>query len=212
MSFDAPLLSFTVLAILLAIAPGADTALVMKNALTRGRLAGMLTTVGICLGCLVHAVASSLGLSLILAQSAQVFTLVKLVGSAYLIWIGIQTLRNSGAAAGESAPPGPGRATPERRSFAEGLLTNLLNPKVALFYLLVLPQFVRVQDDVLQRSLLLASIHIAAGTVWLSGVVLAVDRLRGVLGRRRVRLFTERLLGVALTALGVRLAFARPQS
>ena len=156
------LLVFTGIAAILTITPGADTALVTKNAISRGRSAGFATTFGIALGCLVHSVASALGLSAILAQSAEAYQLVKMVGAVYLIYIGIQSLWGAWrSGSSPSSPVATASPTSTRRSFTEGLFTNLLNPKVALFYLTFLPQFVKPGANVLQQSVLLACIHIA---------------------------------------------------
>ncbi|MBI1790048.1 MAG: LysE family translocator [Acidobacteria bacterium] len=200
---DPQLVAFIGIAALLTITPGADTALVTKNAITRGRPAAFRTTLGICLGCLVHSVGSALGLSAILASSARAFEIVKWMGAAYLAWIGIQGLMASGAA----RPAVEARAS--RASFAEGLFTNLLNPKVALFYLTFLPQFIGPGEPVLQKSVLLASIHILMGLVWLTLVAHFLTSLGGALGRPAVRRRIEQVTGALLVALGVRLALAR---
>ncbi|MEO6529121.1 MAG: LysE family translocator, partial [Gemmatimonadaceae bacterium] len=155
----ASLLAFIPVALLLAIIPGADTALVTKNALTRGVRGAQWTIVGICVGCLLHATASALGLSAILATSARAYETVKLVGAAYLIWIGIAAIRGATApvtASSEAGSPSSRGAHP----FVQGFLTNVLNPKVALFYLTFLPQFIPAGAPVLRTSLLLAGIHI----------------------------------------------------
>src|SRR5437899_3038961 len=142
--FDPQLIAFTVVAGVVTIIPGADMALVAHSVLTRGRRAGYVTSVGVCTGLWVHAVASALGLSAILMTSAALFSAVKLAGALYLVALGVLSIRR--ALGPSPAPPtvAPGRtARDARRAFAPGLLSNLLNPKVALFYLTLLPQFVR---------------------------------------------------------------------
>lgn len=208
MSVDPRLYAFIGVAALLTIMPGADMALVTKNVLTVGRKRAMLTIVGICAGCVIHATASALGLSAILATSATAFNVVKTLGAGYLIWIGIQSIRESRQTAA------PARATEESPRarlgpFLQGFLTNILNPKVAVFYLTFLPQFISPGEPVLRRSLLLASVHIAMGFIWLTAYAWFIDRVGAVLTRPRVKMWLERVTGGLLIALGARLAWER---
>lgn len=154
----------------------------------------------------MHATASALGLSLILATSAEAFTVVKFVGAAYLAYLGIRTIRDSLRPAADVAVAG-GRARTDRAAFAQGWLSNVLNPKVALFYLTFLPQFISPGDNVLTKSLLLAAIHAVLGLVWLPLYAYAIDRVGAVV--RGARRWLERLSGAALIGLGVRLALER---
>jgi len=207
-SVDPRLYAFIGVAALLTIMPGADMALVTKNVLAVGRRRAMLTIVGICAGCVIHATASALGLSAILATSATAFNVVKTLGAGYLIWIGVQSIResrNAAVAAPSSEPSKRARLGP----FLQGFLTNLLNPKVAVFYLTFLPQFISPGEAVLKRSLLLASIHIAMGFVWLTAYAWFIDRVGAVLTRPRVKMGLERVTGGLLIALGARLAWER---
>ncbi|HET8549053.1 MAG TPA: LysE family translocator [Bryobacteraceae bacterium] len=197
------ILLFTTIALVLTITPGADMALVTRNALARGYRAALSTSFGIAAGCLVHATASSAGLSIILAQSAAAFDTVKLIGAAYLVWIGVQSFRQTAQTPVQAAVVGHGR------SFIEGLFTNILNPKVALFYLTFLPQFIRPGDPVLLKSVLLGSIHIVMGLTWLALYAGFVTRLSGVLSRGSARRWLERTTGAVLIGLGVRLAVER---
>ena len=154
-SVDPRLYAFIGVAAILTILPGADMALVTRNVLAVGRRRAMLTIAGICAGCVIHATASALGLSAILATSATAFNVVKTLGAGYLIWIGIQSIRDAGP------PPRRWRRQSSTRRarlgpFLQGFLTNILNPKVAVFYLTFLPQFISPGEPVLRRSLLLA--------------------------------------------------------
>lgn len=208
MIVDPRLYAFIGVAALLTIIPGADMALVTKNVLMVGRTRATLTIVGICAGCVVHATASALGLSAILATSATAFNVVKTLGAGYLIWIGIQSIRDSRSSV---APIQSNEASKRARfgPFLQGFLTNILNPKVAVFYLTFLPQFVSPGDPVLERSLLLASIHIAMGFVWLTAYAWFIDRVGAVLTRPRVKMWLEGVTGGLLIALGARLAWER---
>lgn len=210
---DSQLIAFAGLALALTLTPGADTALVTKNAVAHGRRAAYFSIFGISLGVSVHATASALGLSAIISQSALAFEVVKWLGAGYLVFVGIQTIRGEGKHA--PVDDGPGAATVgsarqgAKGAFWQGLLTNLLNPKVALFYLTLLPQFISPGDPVLQRSLMLAGIHIGMGLTWLSAYAYFISRLAATMARPSVKRGVERVTGVLLVGLGLRLALER---
>jgi threonine/homoserine/homoserine lactone efflux protein len=182
-------------------------ALVMRNTLAGGRGAGFATSLGTCSGLVVHATAAALGLSAVLLASSRAFTAVKLIGAAYLVFLGVRTLLHAGR---ERRSAGAGaRATSAWTAFRQGVLTNVLNPKIAVFFLSLLPQFVDAGDGFVGRAFLLAAIFIAIGLVWLTAYTLALDALGGVLARPRVRRTIETVTGGVLVGLGVRLALAR---
>lgn len=198
---------FATLAIVLTLTPGADTALTVRSTLARGRTAALLTVAGICLGCLLHATASAFGLSLLLSQSAAAFETVKIAGAAYLAWLGFQSLR--AAFRGQGSMMFSATEQPQRRawvSFSEGLFTNLLNPKMPLFYLTLLPQFVTTDGGVFAQSMLFGSIHAVTGFVYLGGCALFLDKVSGVILKDRFRQRLEAVTGVVLMSLGVRMA------
>ena len=233
----ASLLAFIPVALLLTLIPGADTALVTRNALGLGPTGARWTILGIMTGCLLHATASALGLSAILATSARAYETVKLLGAAYLVWIGVQTIRSARGDARHSErraegpesrnlhpaeevqiprlaslardDSGASLARDDSTPFMQGFLTNILNPKVALFYLTFLPQFIPAGASVLRTSLLLAMIHNVLGFAWLSLYARFVDRLRVALTRPVVKGWLERVTGGALVLLGARLAWDR---
>ena len=194
-----------VVLVVLTVSPGADMALVAKITLERGRHAALLATVGICSGLLVHATASALGLSLILATSAEAFTLLKLAGAAYLAYLGVQALRSSFRRDDVAAVTARRAGSP----FLQGLLSNMLNPKVAVFYLTFMPQFISPGDNVLLRSLAFAVAHGIMGIAWLTAYAYVLSRISAFLASSGVRRWLERVTGGVLIALGLRLALER---
>lgn len=207
---DPQVLAFALVAALMTMSPGPDTMLVVRNALRGGRRDGLLTVAGICSGLFVHALLSAAGVSAILLYSATAFTFMKLAGAGYLVWLGIQSLRASARAPGLAAG-NPGDALPfaASRPFREGLLTNVLNPKVIVFYLALVPQFIGPGDAVLPRYLLLTAIHYVEGLLWLGGVALLVARSRSLFLRPAWKRWLDAACGTVLVALGLRLALQR---
>src|SRR5262249_11935166 len=195
-TLDPQIIAFATVAAVVTILPGADMALVARSVLTQGRGAGYITSLGCCTGLWVHAVASALGVSAILMTSAALFSAVKVGGGIYLAVLGVLSLRRAWRAhripetLTSAANPRGGR-----RVFAQGLLSNLLNPKVAVFYLTLLPQFIRPGDPVLVRSLLLAGIHVLIGLVWLFAYTYFLGRLSVVLNRAQTRQALEGMTG-----------------
>jgi RhtB (resistance to homoserine/threonine) family protein len=208
--FDSQVLAFTLLAALMTVSPGADTLLVVRNALRGGRRDGVATAFGICSGLYVHALLSALGISVLLMHSAAAYMALKIVGAAYLVWLGLQSLRSAACerprvASGSEQPA----RVPAGQSWREGFITNVLNPKVVVFYLALLPQFIGADDPVLAKSLLLTAIHAVEGIVWFAIVSFLVDRSRGFFLRPLLRRWIDGLCGGFLVALGVRLALQR---
>jgi len=209
---DAQVLTFTLVAAALTLSPGPDTMLVVRNVLRGGRHDGVVTTFGIYSGLFFHAILSALGISIILMHSATAFHVVKIAGACYLVWLGVQSLRGAvrGAPpAGSADGPVATDAASSRQCFLEGLLCNVLNPKVAVFYLALLPQFIGPADPVLGKSLLLAGIHYAEGILWLVTLSFLLDRTRRFFLGSAVRRWLDALCGLVLVGLGARLAFER---
>ncbi|GAA4091414.1 MULTISPECIES: LysE family translocator [Actinomadura] len=201
------------LCLLITLTPGLDTAVVTRSVLLRGTRAGVLTAAGCALGLLVHATAVALGLATLLARSAVAFEAVKLAGAALLAFLGLRALwdarRHRGSAAdhepAEEAAGRPGRG--ERWAFAAGLLTNLTNPKATLFFLAALPQFLPADPArALPVALGLAAIAVVFSMAGLSLWALGLGRVRRVAMAPRFRRIQERVLGVTLIGLGVRVA------
>jgi len=209
---DAQVIAFTLAAAVLTIAPGPDTMLVIRNVLRGGRRDGVLTTLGICSGLFVHATLSACGVSMLLMHSATAFQLLKLAGAGYLVWLGLQSLRQAvrtppPADRLEAGVPSGRRAL--RRCFRDGVLSNVLNTKTAIFYLAFLPQFIGPTEPVLRKSLLLAGIHYVEAIVWLVALSILVDHTRRVLLKSAVRRWLEGLCGAVLMGCGARLALER---
>ncbi|MFC6885722.1 LysE family translocator [Actinomadura yumaensis] len=206
------MLTFTLAAIVLVVIPGPDMALITRSALTGGRRAGLLATLGGVLGLTVHGAAASAGLSALLLASATAFTVMKAVGAVYLVWMGVQTLRTAARTRREAAPAAdePERAAvPPLTALRRGFLSNALNPKIALFFVTFLPQFIDPDGAApWARALLLSLVFIALYLSWFAGYVAAVDRLGRLLRRPRVRASVERVTGALLIAFAVRLATA----
>lgn len=202
---------FVVSGLLLNIAPGVDFLYVLSRSASRGTLAGVWAALGIGLGCFVHISFAALGLSAILASSAIAFTAVKWVGAAYLIYVGISMLRQRGGlslALANSSAAAP--ADSSTRIFWQGFLTNVLNPKVALFFLAFVPQFIDVASPTkVQAFLLLGAIFNTTGTLWNLFVAWAAGFLASRLRlASRVGLWLNRSLGAMFIALGIRLGLS----
>jgi RhtB (resistance to homoserine/threonine) family protein len=209
------LAAFIVVAGLLTITPGADMALVMRHALAGGTRPAFFASLGICLGTLIWGAASALGVAVVFARSAFAFAVLKYVGGAYLVYLGVRALISTTKVAkhtkeNDSSRPSPLRGVQSRwKAFGQGLLTNLLNPKVAVFYVTFLPQFVVPDRPVLSQSVFLAATHVVMGLIWLTIYARFIDRMAGVLLTDRARRRIEAVTGAVLMALGIRLALAR---
>ena len=198
-------LAFAAVAAVIVVVPGPDMALVLKNGIARGRQAAVATALGINAGLVVWALAAAAGIAALLHASSTAFTVLKLVGAAYLVWLGLRALRD----AWRGSPPESRSPSRSASPFREGLLTNLLNPKVALVYTTLIPQFVDRGGSELAQTFLLAGVFIAMGLVWLIGYALVVAKVGTFLRRSSVRRAVNAVAGTMLTALGVRLAFER---
>lgn len=203
---------FVASGILLNLTPGADTLYIVTRATTLGRKAGAVAALGIAAGCCVHIVAAGLGLSALLATSALAFTAVRLAGAAYLIYMGVMLWRTGPRSPKLAAAPMPATSLP--RIFVQGALTNILNPKVALFFLAFLPQFVDPERaHRLAAFLLLGTVFNTTGLVW----NLFVAWSSAGIGRRfnglPVRMHAlHRIAGAVFVALGIRLALTARQA
>jgi threonine/homoserine/homoserine lactone efflux protein len=212
--------TFAIAALVLIMLPGPDQALITRNALAGGRYGGLLTMLGGVLGLTVHAGAAALGLSALLLASATAFTALKIAGAAYLLWLGVQMLwsatrsrrsRRSGRSPVADEAVAVPRPRPRRRSayLRQGFLSNALNPKVALFFVTFLPQFLSADSGSLRaEALLLSGIFAVLYLAWFGLYVAAVDRLGRWLRRPRIKARIEQLTGLVLATAAVRLATA----
>jgi threonine/homoserine/homoserine lactone efflux protein len=195
----AELLAFLGVAVVVIVTPGQDTALTVRNTLAGGRRAGFRTALGVVSGQAVWALAASAGVAALLVASEPAFTALKLAGAAYLIYLGGQALL---AAVRRRPPSVHVQGTTGGRELRQGLLSNLGNPKMAVFFSSLLPQF----GDSFPVLLALGLLFCALTLTWLSAYALAVARAGDVLRRPRVRRTLDAVTGTALVALGVRLA------
>jgi threonine/homoserine/homoserine lactone efflux protein len=199
--------AFAAVAALIVVVPGPDMALVLRNGVTYGRRAAVATALGINAGLLVWAVAAALGIAALLHASGTAFTLLKLAGAAYLVWLGMRALVDAWRGTTPSRESAPRRTT---SPFRQGLLSNVFNPKIALVYTTLIPQFVDRGGSEIAQTFLLAGVFIAMGLVWLIGYALLVAQAGALLRRSSVRRAVNAVAGTMLTALGIRLALERP--
>jgi threonine/homoserine/homoserine lactone efflux protein len=199
-------LSFLAFAVVLVLVPGPDFAVVTKNALAGGRRRGVWTSVGVSSSNLLQGAAACAGLGAIIVKAQPVFHAIKWVGIAYLLFLAVQSIRS--AVAGSYAPlgePGAGGHRVAFHGWRQGFLSNITNPKVLVFYLAVLPQFVGAHPTVV-ALIALAATHALLSLSYLCTLTMGLHRARALLSRRRVRRTLDLATGAALLGFGVRLA------
>ena len=208
----AALPAFALASTLLILAPGPDSLLVLRNTLRHGRRAGWVTASGTMSGLLAWAVAAAFGLSALLRVSDLGYNAVRLAGACYLLWLGVSSLwpfrgRHAARAAEPAGPagPAPGRAG-WRRAYLNGLLSNLLNPKIGVFFIAFLPGFIPAGAPAPLFPLALGLWFIAETGAWLATLAWMAARGAGSLRRSTVQRWLERITGVALIGFGLRLA------
>lgn len=199
------LIAFTLAAGLLTITPGLDTALVLRTAAVEGGRRAMLAGAGICLGCLTWGLATAIGLGALLSVSRFAYGVLQIAGACYLIILGARMFRRAPLRVALEADP----VEHGGRWFTRGLLTNLLNPKVGVFYVTFLPQFVPAGVSVTWFSMLLAGIHATEGILWFALLTLATRPLGSWLERPPVTRTIDRTTGVMLVGFGVGLLLER---
>jgi len=194
---------------LLTLTPGVDTMLIIRNTARGGWRDGAVSSLGICSGLFVHAAISAVGISVILLQAAWAFSALKLIGAGYLIWLGFISWRKIirqetfQVAKGET---GTADKFLVKRSLREGFLSNILNPKTAVFYMAFLPQFINPAQSALVQSLFLAGLHFIIAMIWQCSLALMVKQFKGWLQRPRVSQVFDGVTGTVMIALGLRVA------
>ena len=197
---------FCMAVVLLNATPGPDTAYIIGRSLAQGRSTGLISAAGISAGCCIHAVASAIGLSAILAASATAFTAIKLAGGAYLVYLGLRMLLSKSSRASPDTVAHDAR--PLQTIFLQAMATNVLNPKVILFFLAFIPQFVHAEaSQKTMAFLLLGVIFALISMVWNSGTAFLAGTLARRAGRNpQARRWLERVVGATFIALGAKLA------
>jgi threonine/homoserine/homoserine lactone efflux protein len=198
------LVAFFVAAGLVTMAPGLDTAIVLRATASEGRRSGAWAVAGVGTGCLVWGAAVALGLGALLEASGRLFALVRLAGAAYLIWMGARLILEPRERMVEDGAPAPAG-----HPFRRGLFSNLLNPKAGVFYVSFLPQFVPAGVPFGPWCFLLAGLHVMLGIAWFSLLIGATHRVRRILDQPGAVKAIDRVTGVVFLGFGADLAFGR---
>jgi threonine/homoserine/homoserine lactone efflux protein len=208
-------LPFIGLIALLTITPGPDMLLVLRNGLRGGSPVAWATGLGCCTGISIHAVAATLGLSALIAASSEAFTALKIAGAAYLVWLGASAIASTIGSRSDSATrhselartSGLGTEGIDRRTaFRQGLLSNLLNPKIAVLFVTLLPQFVATSEPRVETTAILAATFVAVGLLWMRLFSLAIGPAARLLRRSAVGTWVERVTGALLIGIGAGVA------
>jgi threonine/homoserine/homoserine lactone efflux protein len=199
--------AFLAISALLAVAPGPDTAITTRNALVGGRRAGLFTILGVSLGLTIWTLATGVGVAALLRASEPAFVALKVAGAVYLCWLGLQAIRS---ALRKPSSAGGGhvvrRPIAPRVAFRQGLLTNLGNPKIAVFFTSFLPQFTPAHEASFAAFALLGLMFCVMGLAWLTAYVLVAARIGDFLRRPRARQVIDGLTGLVFVGFGARLA------
>jgi len=200
-------LSFALVAGLVMTSPGPKWVLIAKTVPTSGKNAGFANLGGYIASLYIHGLLSAFGLSVILVQSAQAFFIVKMLGAAYLIWIGTKALwsaKDTSSASNDIQPAKNRRGL--RRAFQEGFLTSLLSPKVSLFYLAVFPQFIDQKEDAVSAAFILLTIHAVLNLIWFSTMIILLSRLTIVAQGSGFQRWLKVITGIVFIGFGIKLA------
>jgi threonine/homoserine/homoserine lactone efflux protein len=199
---------FVTAGVILNLTPGQDTFYILGRSIAQGSRIGVASALGVCAGCLVHTFAAAVGLSAILATSASAFMVLKVAGAVYLVYLGVRMLLAAGFAA---EPTSMARAQSALVAFRQGVLTNVLNPKVALFFLAFMPQFIDPTSQTKVAAFIALGItFIFTGTIWCLTLALSAAKLRDLIARRPSGMAAfSRAAGGLFVFLGLRLALSK---
>lgn len=190
---------------ILTMTPGADTMIVLRNTIRGGANDGLVSSFGICLGLFVHAFLSAVGISAILLYSATAFTILKIVGALYLLWLGFSSFKAFWQNHYESAPQAQKAIFHFWKSLREGFLSNVLNPKAVIFYMAFLPQFISPEGSPLLQSMFLASLHFIVATIWQGILIMMICSANGFIMKKSVRKSMDFIAGSVMVLLGIKL-------
>lgn len=205
------ILSFAFIASLLVVSPGPNGLLILKTVPTSGKNAGFANVAGFSVAFYIHGALSIFGVSLLLVQSAQAFFIVKMIGAAYLCWIGVKALRDAwkGSATTYDVKPS-GNQRSVTKAFFEGFLTNVLNPKTSMFYLAAFPQFIPQSSAGLGAAFVLVFVHSLLNLVWFSTMVVMFSKFIGVVQTNKYQRWLQGVTGFVFIGFGAKLASLKP--
>lgn len=205
MSIADNLIAFTLAATLLTVTPGLDTALILRTSAVEGRKQGLRAALGINAGCLLWGAAVAFGLGALIAVSELAYDILKYCGAAYLAWLGVNMLLRPR----QSLAPAEAERRPAANWFLKGMMGNLLNPKVGIFYVSFLPQFIPQGQPLIAWTFGLVGIHVLLGLIWAVGLISATQSMAGVLRKGKVIQWMERATGLVFVLFAARLALSR---
>ncbi|WP_312055610.1 LysE family translocator [Pantoea brenneri] len=198
------LLAFSLAALLLTLTPGLDTALILRTACAEGGKKAFQAALGIDTGCFIWGALVALGLGALLAVSELAYTILKICGAGYLCWLGLQLLRRPRSSFSEN----DGNTSSQGNWFVKGMLGNVLNPKIGIFYVSFLPQFIPAGHSPLIWTFILVSIHVLIGTLWSVTLIMSTHFASGILKKSRVIRAMDRATGGLFLCFAARLAFS----
>ncbi|HGM5581911.1 TPA: LysE family translocator [Pseudomonas putida] len=205
MSLADNLIAFTLAATLLTVTPGLDTALILRTSAVEGRKQGLRAALGINAGCLLWGAAVAFGLGALIAVSELAYDILKYCGAAYLAWLGVNMLLRPR----QSLAPAEAEGRPAANWFLKGMMGNLLNPKVGIFYVSFLPQFIPQGQPLIAWTFGLVGIHVLLGLIWAVGLISATQSMAGLLRKGKVIQWMDRATGLVFVLFAARLALSR---
>ncbi len=200
-------ITYLVMTFFVVLSPGIDTALITKRTIANGKKEGLQMAFGITAGSIVHTLAATLGISMLILQSAVAFTLLKWVGALYLIYLGIRSFIKK-----PIEQPTEGKLFTQGHAFKEGLLSNILNPKVAIFFITFLPQFVTAKETAMIELLMMGSIYAIVSILWFVCYVFFLYYVRKWLLSPQVQGYMEKATGIVLVGFGIKLLFTQNEA